>query len=237
MLRAVQRTPRSPACCAVLAFLSCTACESAPQAAAADAGAPTASVRAAPTAAGSVAAPPAIADAVGAVLDDWHDAATKSDEARYFAHFSADGVFMGTDATERWDVPAFRAYAHPHFARGKAWSFRATRRAVMSDAAGQVAWFDEDLATLGLGPARGSGVLRREVDGRWRIAHYNLTITVPNDRFDEVKKLLATPGPDAGSDAGAPPVAGDAAADASGKPIATPPPVRLPTPLPLDSRK
>jgi ketosteroid isomerase-like protein len=180
--------------------------------------------------AGSVAAPPEIAAAVAAVLDDWHDAAARADEARYFSHFTGDGVFLGTDASERWDVPAFRAYAQPHFAKGKAWRFRATRRAVMSGAGGTLAWFDEDLATEGLGPARGSGVLRRESDGRWRIAHYNLTITVPNERFDEVKKLLATPAADAHADAGAASAdagaasadAGAATADGGGKPIATP---------------
>ena len=54
------------------------------------------------------------------------------------------------------------------------------------------AYFDEDLEAVNLGPARGSGVLRRDAEGQWRIAHYNLAITVPNDRFDEVRTLLST---------------------------------------------
>ena len=128
--------------------------------------------------------------AIDSVLDDWHDAAADADEERYFGHFTDDAVFLGTDATERWDTAAFRAYAHPHFARGRAWSFRATRRAVI--VRGDVAWFDEDLHTENLGPARGSGVLVRGGDGAWRIAHYNLTITVPNERFAEVRDLLAS---------------------------------------------
>ena len=37
--------------------------------------------------------------AVAAVLDDWHAAAAVADEARYFAHFAPDSVFLGTDAT------------------------------------------------------------------------------------------------------------------------------------------
>jgi ketosteroid isomerase-like protein len=129
---------------------------------------------------------------VSRVLDDWHDAASKADEERYFSHFAASGVFMGTDATERWTVPQFRAYAHPHFAKGKAWNFAPTRRAV--EMRGDVAWFDEDLATPNLGPARGSGVLVWEAD-RWKIAHYNLTITVPNERMKEIKTLLEQPAP------------------------------------------
>jgi len=74
-------------------------------------------------------------------LDDLHDAAARADEERYFAHFARGGVFLGTDATERWDVAAFRAYAHPHFARGKAWSLRGVRRNVA--VRGDLAWFDE----------------------------------------------------------------------------------------------
>jgi len=139
-------------------------------------------------------APAAAADRaeVSAALDDFHDAAARADEARYFGHFAKDGVFLGTDATERWDVAAFRAYAHPHFANGKAWSFHAVRRAIAI--AGGAAWFDEDLATEKLGPARGSGVLVRE-GGAWKIAQYNLTIPIPNDRFAAVRGVIAGSGP------------------------------------------
>jgi hypothetical protein len=38
---------------------------------------------------------------VGAVLDDWHQAAYVTDESGYFGYFAPNGVFMGTDATER----------------------------------------------------------------------------------------------------------------------------------------
>lgn len=133
--------------------------------------------------------------AIATALDDFHDAAAHADEARYFGHFADEAVFLGTDATERWDVPAFRRYAHPHFAKGKAWAFHAVRRAIVMDAAGRVAWFDEDLATENLGPARGSGVLLRDPAGTWKIAQYNLAITVPNERFGEVRRLLAGEGP------------------------------------------
>lgn len=125
-------------------------------------------------------------------LDDFHDAAAKADEARYFAHFAKDGVFLGTDATERWDVAAFRAYAHPHFAKGKAWTMRAKVRFVV--VRGDVAWFDEALETEKLGPARGSGVLVRE-GGVFKLAQYNLAITVPNERFGAVRALLEAPPP------------------------------------------
>ena len=129
-------------------------------------------------------------DEIASALDDFHDAAAKADEARYFGHFAPDGVFLGTDATERWEVAAFRAYAHPYFAKGKAWSFRGARRRIA--VRGDIAWFEEDLDTENLGPARGSGVLVWH-DGRWLIEQYVLSITVPNDRFKAVKDLLSRP--------------------------------------------
>jgi len=127
---------------------------------------------------------------IGVLLDDWHAAAARADEERYFALFSDDGVFLGTDSTERWDKAAFRAYSHPYFAKGKAWSFRSARRAITIGEGGSIAWFDEDLDTPNLGPARGSGVLVKRA-GRWQIAHYNLAITVPNERFAAVKRAAA----------------------------------------------
>jgi hypothetical protein len=120
-------------------------------------------------------------------LDDFHDAAARADEARYFGHFADGGVFLGTDATERWDVAAFRAYAHPHFAKGKAWAFRGVNRHVT--VRGETAWFEEDLETANLGPARGSGVLTLQ-GGQWKIEQYVLSITVPNEKFKSVKELL-----------------------------------------------
>jgi len=124
-----------------------------------------------------------------AVLDAWHAAAARADEDTYFDHLADDAVFLGTDMTERWDKKAFRAYAHPHFAKGKAWTFHVSRRAGASDGKGEYAWFDEDLGTQ-MGPARGSGVLRRTNAG-WKIVQYNLALTVPNDRMKEVRELLS----------------------------------------------
>ncbi len=46
------------------------------------------------------------------------------------------------------------------------------------------------LETESLGPARGSGALVRE-GGEWKIAQYNLALTVPNERFSLVKEAAA----------------------------------------------
>ena len=123
------------------------------------------------------------------VLDDWHDAAAKADETRYFRHMAEDAVFLGTDGTERWSKVQFQAYAHPYFAKGKAWSFRAARRAISFSKDGATAWFDEELDTPNMGPCRGSGVLRKE-RGTWRIVQYNLSVPIPNDLMKQVKGII-----------------------------------------------
>jgi len=127
--------------------------------------------------------------AITAVLDDWHLAAAQADEIRYFSHLAEGAVFLGTDAIERWTKAAFQTWAHPHFLRGKAWSFKATRRTITLSANGHTAWFDEDLDTLNMGPCRGCGVLTRDKD-RWLIRQYNLSVPIPNALMDAVKTQI-----------------------------------------------
>jgi uncharacterized protein (TIGR02246 family) len=127
--------------------------------------------------------------AVNAVLDDWHRAAAQADEARYFSHFTPDAVFLGTDATERWTRDEFRTWAHPYFARGKAWSFTPVSRHVSFSKDGAVAWFDEALSTPNMGPARGSGVLVKD-EGVWKLAQYNLSVPIPNELLKDFKERI-----------------------------------------------
>jgi ketosteroid isomerase-like protein len=127
--------------------------------------------------------------AVAAVLDDWHKAAAVADEERYFRHFAADAVMFGTDATERWTRDEFRVWAKPHFAKGKGWTFKAVKRHVSFSKDGAIAWFDESLDTMNLGPCRGTGVLVLDGD-RWKIVQYNLSVPIPNEVFDDVKKII-----------------------------------------------
>ncbi len=135
------------------------------------------------------AAEPSPEAAVAAVLDDWHVAAAQADETRYFSHFAPNAVFLGTDAAERWNRDEFQAWAHPIFAKGRAWTFKATKRFITLSPDGKHAWFDEILDTPNLGPARGSGVLVKG-KGRWLIAQYNLSVTIPNALMSAVKKQI-----------------------------------------------
>ena len=122
---------------------------------------------------------PSTTAAISAIIDDWHRAASQADEARYFDHMAADAVFLGTDATERWDKAAFRDFAHPYFDKGKAWTFVPHDRHVYLSARGDAAWFDERLDSASYGECRGTGALRNE-NGSWRISQYNLSIPIPN---------------------------------------------------------
>ena len=130
---------------------------------------------------------------VAAVLDEWHRAAAAADEPRYFAHFSPNGVFIGTDATERWTLAQFREWAHPHFQQKKTWNFKSRDRHIDFSPDGKIAWFDEMLNTANLGVCRGSGVL--VLDGKeWKIAQYNLSIPVPNAIASEIVAKIAASG-------------------------------------------
>ncbi len=130
-------------------------------------------------------------DSVAATLDDFHAAASKADFNAYFALFAADGVFLGTDASERWTVEQFKAYCKPIFDKGKGWTYTAIhgKRFITIADDGRTAWFDELLSNEKYGTCRGSGVLRRVGDD-WRIAQYNLSFMIPNDAANDVVTLI-----------------------------------------------
>ena len=123
------------------------------------------------------------------MLDAWHGAAATANEKAYFDATAPEFVFLGTDASERWDRESFRAFAHPYFAKGTAWTFEPHDRHIAVAPSGEVAWFDEKLDSASYGDCRGSGVVRR-IGGAWKVAHYNLTIPIPNDLAKSVVKTM-----------------------------------------------
>ncbi len=123
------------------------------------------------------------------ILDQWHLAAARADADSYFGLMAPGAVFLGTDATERWTKEEFRIWAEPYFKKGKAWTFKAVKRHVSYSSDGNTAWFDEEMDTPNLGPARGSGVLVK-TGKTWRIAQYNLSVPIPNPLMKQVKKEI-----------------------------------------------
>ena len=126
---------------------------------------------------------------VNRTLDAWHKAAAQANAKVYFGMMAEDAIFIGTDPTENWDLKAFQVFAKPYFDRGKAWDFKAIERHVYFDKSGKLAWFDELLDTH-MKICRGSGVLIR-IGKEWKIKHYVLSMTVPNDNTNEVVKIIA----------------------------------------------
>lgn len=122
---------------------------------------------------------------INQVVDQWHKAAADADFDTYINLMTNDAVFIGTDATENWQLAEFKAFAKPYFDRGKAWSFTPIERNIYT--ANGVVYFDELLSTQ-MGICRGSGVLKKE-NGSYRIAHYVLSIAVPNENVESLTKL------------------------------------------------
>jgi len=120
--------------------------------------------------------------AIENVLDAWHKAAATADFNAYFGLMAEESVFVGTDAAEHWNKRDFMTFSKPYFDKGRAWDFKAVERHVFIGKTGEIAWFDELLDTW-MQLCRGSGVLIRE-GGKWKIAHYVLSMTVPNEKVD-----------------------------------------------------
>jgi ketosteroid isomerase-like protein len=127
--------------------------------------------------------------AINTLLDNWHAAAAKADYNAYFDKIATDGRYIGTDAGENWDKKAFAAFSKPYFDKGKAWDFKALERHVYFSKDGKTAWFDELLDTW-MKVCRGSGVLEKE-GNQWKIKHYVLSMTIPNDISNDVILLKA----------------------------------------------
>lgn len=126
---------------------------------------------------------------VDQLLSNFHRAASDADGARYFSYFTEDAIFLGTDATERWNLEQFRAYAMPHFSQGRGWTYKMQERHITLGADKKTAWFDEVLLNSNYGTARGSGVVVLQ-NGRWKVAQYNLSLPIPNAIIKEVVEKI-----------------------------------------------
>ena len=126
---------------------------------------------------------------ISLALDNFHQAASDANQQQYFELLTDNAVFIGTDATERWDKNAFIAFAKPYFDKGKGWTYIPRNRHVTLSGSGQVAWFDEMLDSQSYGECRGTGVLELTENG-WKISQYHLTIPLPNELAKSVVKQI-----------------------------------------------
>ena len=126
---------------------------------------------------------------IGAMLDSFNVAAARADFEGYFDHFTDDAIFMGTDATERWDKEQFKVWAKPAFDSKRTWDFTSLDRHIYFDKSGKTAWFDELLNTS-MKICRGSGVVVRQGED-WKVQQYVLSMTLPNSQINAALKLKA----------------------------------------------
>lgn len=133
-------------------------------------------------------APQSMLDSIHAFVDTWHKAAAVADEDLFFRSMAKGGIYLGTDASERWERDVFKAWAAFAFERSSAWDFTARDRQVYFTPNKRHFWWEEMLDTW-MGVCRGSGVAEWE-DGRWQILHYDLSIMVPNDKVQGFLELM-----------------------------------------------
>ena len=117
--------------------------------------------------------------AINNLVDRWHKAAADADFDTFFNCMDEDAYYIGTDESEKWSTKEFKAFCKPYFDKGSAWDFKSFDRAVYLTDEKNYAWFDEKLNTW-MGVCRSSGVLIKTLNG-WKIKHYQLSMTVPND--------------------------------------------------------
>ncbi len=121
------------------------------------------------------------------LLDNWHKAAANAQFDEYFKYMTKQAVYIGTDPTENWKLSEFKKFCKPYFDKGKAWNFTALDRHIYFNEDSSTIWFDELLSTQ-MKICRGSGIIIQEGE-EWKIAHYVLSMTIPNENTDDVVKI------------------------------------------------
>ena len=119
------------------------------------------------------------------LLDGLHLDAHEGKFDSYFDRYSPNAIFLGTDKTERWTVQELKSYAQPAFADGHGWTYKVVER--NWEGGGDTRWFDEILFNEKLGHCRGTGVVQL-INDEWKIAHYALTMLVPNSIAADIGK-------------------------------------------------
>jgi hypothetical protein len=116
---------------------------------------------------------------ITALMNNWHYAAATADEDVFFGSMLEEAIYLGTDKSEKWFRDELKEWSAKYFESDKAWDFTPLSRSIYFSKDKQIAWFDEQLETW-MGICRGSGIVVKK-DGSWKIAHYNLSVTVPNE--------------------------------------------------------
>lgn len=126
---------------------------------------------------------------------------------KFFSCFAPTARFLGSEAGENWDMPAYKRYMVPMYNRGGRTASppftlvpqEDTRRVSISTPL--FATFDEVLLGCNgdgevTSELRGSGCMMYDkVEDRWRVILYHLSVPVPNDAALTISKGLQQPPP------------------------------------------
>eukprot|EP01038_Epipyxis_sp_PR26KG_P007436 gene7436-10132_t len=130
------------------------------------------------------------------LLDEFHLAAAQSNLRDYLSCFHQSGTFIGTDATENWNMAQFYEYCEPHFSNKEGWEYipiQNSRKLVSialpdnnGDLVISMCTFDELLLSPGLTntTCRGTGsAIYNKEKNNWLITSYHLSIPIPNEHL------------------------------------------------------
>lgn len=125
---------------------------------------------------------------IDSLMNTWHNAAAVADGETFFGIMSPHAIYLGTDASEKWERDELREWSAKYFEKESAWDFKPKDREIYFSKNKQTAWFDELLDTW-MGTCRGSGTLSK-TGSEWKLTHYNLAVTVPNDKITGFIELV-----------------------------------------------
>lgn len=115
---------------------------------------------------------------------DMHLHATKiADPAMLQAAFVTGGRFVGTDDSEVWSIEQLVKLLKS--SDGTGWQMNLVSERKLMSLSDNAMTFLEFLSHTTYGRMRGSGVVVRGVDGKWRILDYVLSFSVPNEVVPE----------------------------------------------------
>ncbi len=122
-------------------------------------------------------------------MDNWHAAAAEANAEDFFSKMSDSAVYIGTDREERWFRDELRTWSKKAFERESAWTFKAKER--------NWQWMDnfwicDEVLDTWMGECRSTAVLIL-VNEELKIQHYQLSVTIDNEKIEAFKELANSP--------------------------------------------
>ncbi len=122
------------------------------------------------------------------LLVRYRRAAAEANAEEFFGCLDPDGIFFGTDETERFTLSTLKSTFGPYFEKGIGWKREVLERQVYVGPNNQMGWFEEKSKREGM-PMRTTGVVRN-TDNGWKIIQYNTSFSIPNEIIPQLTELV-----------------------------------------------